>query len=141
MDKSPEEVFNAVNNVRGWWSGEITGKTDKLDSIWEYRYKDMHRSKQKITELVPGKKIVWKVIDSYLSFIKNKEEWNGTSIVFNITKKGNKTELHFTHVGLIPKIECYEACTDAWGFYIKTSLRNFIMNGNGQPNPKEKKEK
>ncbi len=101
----------------------------------------MHRSKQKITELVPGKKIVWKVIDSYLSFIKNKEEWNGTSIVFDINKKGNKTELHFTHVGLIPKIECYEACTDAWGFYIKTSLRNFIMNGNGQPNPKEKKEK
>ena len=141
VDKSPKEVFDAVNDVRSWWSGEITGRTDKLGAIWEYRYKDMHRSKQKITEFVPGKKVVWHVVDSYLSFIKDKEEWNGTDIVFEIAKKGKKTELRFTHVGLAPKIECYDACTDAWGFYIKTSLRNFIMKGEGQPNPKEKKEK
>ena len=51
------------------------------------------------------------------------------------------TELRFTHVGLAPKIECYDACSDAWDFYIKTSLRNFIMKGEGQPNSKEKKEK
>ena len=141
VDKSPKEVFESVNDVRGWWSGEITGKTDRLGSVWEYRYKDMHRSKQRITEFVPDKRVVWHVVDSYLSFIKDKGEWNGTDIVFDITKKGNKTELRFTHVGLAPKIECYGACTDAWSFYIKTSLRNLIMKGKGQPNPKEKKKK
>lgn len=141
VDKSPKEVFDSVNNVRGWWSGNITGKTDKLGAVWEYRYKDLHRSTQKITELIPGKRVAWHVLDSHLSFIKDKEEWNGTDIIFDITKKGNKTELRFTHAGLTPKAECYNACSDAWGFYIKDSLRGLITTGKGQPNPEGRKEK
>src|ERR1017187_9212414 len=104
VEQTPEEVFNAINNVRAWWSGEIDGDTDKLDAEFTYRYQDIHRSKQKITEFIPGKRVVWHVIDSYLSFIKDKEEWNGTDIVFKITRKGDKTEVRFTHVGLVPAV-------------------------------------
>ncbi len=137
VDQTPKEVFDAVNNVRGWWSGNIEGSTDKLGAEWTYRYKDMHRSKQKITELVPGKKVVWHVLDAYLSFVKDKTEWNGTDIVFEISKKDDKTQLRFTHVGLVPDFECYDDCSNAWGGYINTSLRDLIKKGKGQPNKKE----
>jgi len=137
VNQTPEEVFAAVNNVRGWWSGEIDGRTDKLGAEFTYRYQDLHRSKQKITELVPGKKIVWHVVDAKINFVKDKKEWNGTDIVFEIANKGDKTELRFTHVGLAPGIECYGKCAGAWGFYIKDSLRSLITAGIGDPNEKE----
>ena len=126
VDQSPEVAFNAVNNVRGWWTGDIQGSTDKLNDVFTYRYKDFHYSKQKITELIPGKKIVWLVTDSSLDFLKNKSEWNDTKITFDIAKKGGKTEVRFTHFGIVPGIECYDKCSNAWGSYINSSLLNLI---------------
>ena len=131
VNQSPEEVFNAVNNVRGWWTGEpgIEGNTDKLGDEFTYRYKDFHYSKQRVTELIPGKKVVWLVTDSKLNFIKDKSEWTGTKISFEISEKNNKTQIRFTHVGLVPGIECYGDCSNAWSSYITGSLRSFITKG------------
>mgnify|MGYP001282617758 CR=1 FL=1 len=138
VDQTPEEAFAAINNVRGWWSGNIEGRTDKLGEEFTYRYEDVHYSKQKITEFIPGKKVVWHVLDGYLNFTQDKTEWKGTDITFDISKKGDKTEVRFTHVGLVPESECYDACSNAWGSYINGSLRSLITSGKGHPNPKEK---
>ena len=137
VDQTPEETFAAVNNVRGWWSEEIEGRTDKHGAEVEFHYKELHRSTQKITEFVPGEKVVWRVLDSQVNFVKDKTEWQGTDVVFEIARKDDKTELRFTHVGLAPAIECYGDCSGAWGFYIDESLRGLITTGKGQPNPKE----
>jgi hypothetical protein len=137
VDQSPEEVFAAVNNVRGWWSEEIEGSTDKLGAEFEFHSGDVHRSTQKITEFVPGKKVVWHVLDSQINFVKDKTEWTGTDIIFEITRKNDRTELRFAHVGLVPAIECYGSCSDAWGFYINHSLFILITKGKGQPNQQE----
>ena len=139
VDQTPEEAFAAINNVRGWWSGEpgIEGGTDKLGDEFTYRYKPHHYSKQKITELIPGKKVGWLVLDSQLNFVKDKSEWNGTKITFEIAKKGDKTEVRFSHVGLVPDHECYGACSNAWDSYINGNLRSLIASGKGQPRPKE----
>lgn len=133
VDQSPEQVFKAINNVRGWWSGEIEGETDKLGAEFTYRYQNLHRSKQKITELFPNKKIVWRVLDSNLSFLKDKSEWTGTDIVFDVLAKGGKTEIRFTHVGLAPEIECYGTCSNAWGMLVNGNLRKLITTGKAQP--------
>lgn len=134
VEESPEAVFAAVNDVRGWWTGDIDGPTDGLGAEFTYRYKDLHRSTQKVTEWVPGKRVVWHIVASRLGFVKDEHEWNGTDVVFEIEKKGDKTELRFTHVGLVPKIECYGECSGAWGFYMNESLKKLITTGKGRPN-------
>lgn len=135
--KMPEEVFAAINNVRGWWSEAIDGGTDKLGAEFNYRYQDVHRCKFKVTEFVPSQKVVWHVVENYFNFTKDKSEWTGTDVVFEIIRKGDKTEVQFTHVGLVPAYECYEVCSNAWGTYITGSLRDLITTGQGQPNPIE----
>ena len=138
VDQSPEEVFATVNNVRGWWSEDIDGSTDQLGAEFKFRSGDDHLSTQKITEFVPGTKVVWHVLDSQINFVKDKAEWTGTDIVFEITRKDDRTELSFTHVGLIRAIECYGSCSDAWGFYVNRSLFTLITKGIGEPARKDK---
>ena len=138
VDQTPEEAFAAVIDVRGWWSGEIDGPTGVLGGEFTYRYEDLHYSKQKVTELIPGKKVVWLVLDSHLGFVEDKHEWNGTRVTFDITRKGDKTEVRFTHAGLVPAHQCYGACSNAWSSYVHGSLRSLIATGKGQPNAKGK---
>ena len=137
LDQSPEEVFNAINNVRGWWSEEIEGNTSMLNAEFLYHYKDVHISKMKIVEFIPGKKVVWLVLDNHFNFTKDKSEWIGTKIIFEISERDGKTQLNFTHKGLVPQYECYQVCFDAWTSYIQGSLQNLITKGKGQPNAKE----
>ena len=102
VDQTATEVFNAINNVRGWWSEEIEGGTSQLNDEFDYHYQDVHRCKMKIIEFVPGKKVVWQVLDNYFSFTKDKSEWIGTKVVFEISQQDKKTCLRFTHQGLVP---------------------------------------
>jgi hypothetical protein len=133
VDQSPEQVFASINNVRGWWSGQIDGETNKVGAEFTYRYKDFHRSTQKVTELIPAERVAWQVTDADLNSFKNKTEWIGTDIVFDIARKGSVTELRFTHIGLVPVFQCYGDCSGAWGVLVGTNLRNLIVTGKNQP--------
>ncbi|SHN27419.1 SRPBCC domain-containing protein [Chitinophaga sp. CF418] len=137
VDQTAQQAFNAINNVRGWWSENIKGNTDELNSEFTYSYKDVHRCRIKIIELIPAQKAVWHVLDNYFSFTADKNEWKDTKIIFEIVQKGDRTEVHFMHQGLVPAYECYQICHDAWTGYIQESLKNLIATGKGAPNPKE----
>lgn len=137
VDQSPNEVFNAITNVRGWWSEAIEGATDIINAESVYHYRDIHYCKMKLVELIPDQKVVWLILDNYFKFTTDKSEWIGTKLVFDITKKGEQTAVTFTHEGLVPQYECYEICREAWTNYIKESLYKLITTGKGEPNPKE----
>ncbi len=134
VDQSPEVAFKAINNVRGWWSEEIEGNTEKLNDEFIYHYEDIHRCTIRLIEVVPNRKVVWYVVKNYFSFTKDNSEWTGTTISFDITEKNNKTHIHVTHHGLVPEYECFEICKAGWTNYINNSLHSLITTGKGLPN-------
>ncbi len=138
VDQSATVAFNAIKNFRAWWSEEIEGNTDKLNEEFFYHYKDIHLCKIKLVESVADKKLVYQVTENQFNFVKDKTEWVGTKLIFDITTEGNKTKVHFTHEGLVPEYECYNVCNDAWTGYITKSLYDLITTGKGNPNPKDK---
>ena len=82
VDQTPEAVFAAITNVRGWWSEDIAGRTDTLGAF-DYRFRDIHRCKVQVTELVPGRKVAWHVLENRFNFTDDATEWTGTEIVFD----------------------------------------------------------
>src|ERR1700740_3692025 len=114
VDQTPAEAFNAITNVRGWWSEEIEGGTEKLNDEFNYHFEDVHSCKMKLIEVIPNKKVVWLCEEKYFKFTQDKTEWIGTKIIFEISEKDGKTQIRFTHQGLTPDYECFDICRDAW---------------------------
>ena len=137
VDKDISSAFNSITNFRAWWSEEIVGNTDKVGETFFYHYKDVHLCKIKLIEMVADKKLVYQVIDNEFSFTKDKTEWINTKLIFDLSTEVGKTQIVFTHEGLVPEYECYNVCNDAWTSYIQGSLRNLIETGTGKPNGKE----
>ena len=138
VDQSPEEAFDAINDVARWWSEDIEGCTDKVGEEFTFRGRDIHYSRIRVTELVRGQSVSWLVVDNYINFVDDQSEWPGTEIRFAISKKGAGAEVRFSHVGLVPAYECFDVCSNAWSFFINDSLRSLIAAGEGQPMAKDR---
>lgn len=136
VEQTPEQAFAAINDVRGWWSQNIEGPTDELDGEFVYDNSPVHVARFKVTELVPGRRVAWRVLENFFSFVDDQREWVGNELVFEIEPSGDTTRVTFTQFGLVPAYECYEVCKNAWGGYIKASLRSLIATGKGAPVPK-----
>ncbi|MEO3805233.1 SRPBCC domain-containing protein [Nonomuraea sp. B1E8] len=148
VDRTPDEVFAAITNVRGWWNENLIGDTavlldefvftDDSEHAGEFAHgkEGIRFARFQLTEVVPGQRMVWHVVDSYLTFVDDHAEWTGTNVIFDITTDAQGTTLHFTHEGLTAgESECFEACSRGWTFYITTSLPQLITTGAGQPIP------
>lgn len=133
VPNTPEQVFAAVTNVRGWWSEDVDGETTDVGDEFTFTDHVEHWCRFRLTEVTPARRVVWQVLDSRLDFVENRTEWTGTQVIFEITGTSDGTRLQFTHDGLRPTVECYKECSRGWDFYINQSLKSLITAGAGQP--------
>jgi len=139
VDATAHEAFKAINSITKWWTENLEGSSQKLNDEFTVRFGTTWKT-FKIIEFVPDKKVMWLVTDCYLPWNVDKTEWKGTKIRFEITEKGSETKIHFTHIGLVPEVPCFDVCSNAWSGYIQGSLLNLMNTGKGQPDRKEDKQ-
>lgn len=131
--RTANEASTAICNVPGWWTENFEGASKKVGDEFTVTFGETW-IKLRVEELVQNYKIVWLVTDCFKHFLKNKKEWVGTRIIFDISnEKNEKTKIVFTHEGLTSPLECYEICCDAWGGYLGGSLQKLIDTGKGTP--------
>ncbi len=148
VDRTPDEVFAAVTDVRGWWSRNIIGDTAARHDEFVFtddsgypgetvrEHKGIRFCRFQITEVVPGERMVWRCVDADLTFIEDRDEWTGTTVTFDISPSETGSTLRFVHEGLTAaESECFTECSRGWNFYITTSLPQLITTGTGRPIP------
>ncbi len=135
VSKSENEVYNALTNaITKWWTEMFEGIANQSGQSFTIRFGPAVFKTMQVEELIPNKKIVWLVTDALIDIpeLKNKTEWMGTKIVWEISTLNDKTILQLTHFGLTPEVECFSICQKGWNDFTK-SLEAFIETGIGQP--------
>ncbi len=134
---TPQAVHDAIDHVTGWWTINTDGRTKEAGDEFAVQFGDVHRTTQRITEMLRGERVVWQVIESHLPWLKDREEWKGTEIVFDIAATADGAQLTVTHLGLTPQVECFAQCEKGWDYFIGTSLFKLITEGAGLPDTTE----
>lgn len=127
-----QEAFNSICHVSAWWATHVEGRSEKLGDSFTVRFGETFVT-FKIAERIPGQKLVWQVTDCNLHWLKDKKEWNGTFIVWEVSSRNGLTQVDMTHLGLIPGIECYDQCESGWNHFIKESLFKLLTEKKGIP--------
>jgi hypothetical protein len=136
VNVSPLQASEVISQVKLWWTENTEGSTNKLNDLFKVTFGETF-SRFKITEMKPGEKINWLVLDCNLHWMKDKKEWKDTNILWEISSSNGSTRIDMTHIGLNSTIECFEDCTKGWNHYVKESLYKLLTEGKGVPDHKE----
>ncbi|MHB8710317.1 MAG: SRPBCC domain-containing protein [Minisyncoccota bacterium] len=127
-----QRAFEGIGRVSEWWAKDVEGSSEKLNDTFTVRFGETFVT-FKIIEAVADKKVVWLVTDCNLHWLKDKQEWRGTKIVWEASTSNDAMHITFMHIGLVPDIACYEGCAKGWDFYVKESLFKLLTEGKGLP--------
>ena len=132
---SAQKAFESICRVSSWWTENIEGSTAHLNDEFTVRFGETF-SIFRIAEAIPAQKLVWHVLDCNLHWMRDKKEWKGTKILWQISGSGNSSHISMTHIGLNESVECFGDCTNGWNHYVKVSLFKLIEEGKGEPDHK-----
>jgi hypothetical protein len=128
---SANEAIKKISTVPGWWGVKVTGDTEKQNDQFVVKMGGDSFFDFTLTELIPGKRVVWLITDCHMPWYNDKNEWTNTRVIFDLAENNGVTTINFTHKGLTPDSECYKDCEPGWTHWIKTSLFSYLTTGEG----------
>ena len=128
----PAEAYDKIAHVADWWAKHFEGSARNPGDRFTVRFGETFVDFA-ISKARPDRAIVWQVANCHLPWLKDKTEWNGTSVAWELAPDEGGTTVTMTHHGLAPGIECYGACEGGWNRHIRESLLAFLSQGKGNP--------
>ena len=103
---SADEAIKKISNVPAWWGVTFTGSAGKQNDTFTIKMGGDSFFDFTVTELIPGKRVVWLVTDCNMPWYSDRREWANTRLIFDLDENNGITELNFKHEGLTPDVEC-----------------------------------
>lgn len=134
-----DRVFAALSTLegtKGWWT-HFCKVSDGPQPVWTFDFPGSgFFAVMKVINSEPPRVLEWECVDS-MHHVKtgyhDLRDWIGTTIRFEIRDLGDDTsQLVFTHFRL-NELECIEACSSGWSFFLNESLRGYLEKGEGKP--------
>ncbi|MBL7952628.1 MAG: SRPBCC domain-containing protein [Flavobacteriales bacterium] len=139
VPRAPEDVYRAIADIAAWWTINVEGSAEKVGDAFIIQFNDpvtgrlIHRTAQRVIEAVPGRRLAWTVTECHMPWLEDKEEWKGTTMVFEIAPVVEGSRIEFVHIGLTAEVECFEQCERGWAYFLIESLQELISTGEGRP--------
>ncbi len=130
---SLDDAYKAIatrDGLAAWWTNDTRGES-AVDGVLEFRFGTRGGFDMKVLELIPGKRVLWKVIDG-------PKEWIGTKISWDLRKEGDRSVVMFKHEGWKEPVEFMHHCSTKWAVFLM-SLKSLVENGRGAPSPNDVK--
>ena len=125
------KVYDALTNRDGLaevWTTELNVNAE-IDFVKEFTF-GKETDRMKITELRPGKKVEWLVIES-------DPQWIGTVISFELSESDYLTTVILKQEGWREINDFYRFCNYHWDWFLY-SLKHYCENGEGFPYQRRK---
>jgi hypothetical protein len=128
-----QAAFESISqHIPQWWTANFEGCSEREGDQFTVTFGETF-STFVVSELIPDRRIVWLTKDCNLHFLRDKQEWKDTQIVWEFQEGDEGVRLTMTHVGLNETKECFTDCTGGWDHYVKRSLFDLLTKEKGQP--------
>ena len=133
INASTQQVYEALTEekqLKAWWTQDCSAKPE-VGSKAEFEFKgaDFYNVME-ITRLEQNKLVEWKCVEAGN---ESNKEWEGTSVIWEISDDNGKTKLSMIHKDWKEETELFNRCTDGWNHYAGKSLKSYLETGKGEP--------
>jgi len=133
IKSTPERVYQAVASEKGlssWWTSQTRFQAE-VGTTAAFRFGDGRVGPDmEIVALIPEEYAEWRCV-------RGVPEWVNTRITFSIRPHAQGVLLLFGHRDWDKPTEFFMHCNTKWGFFLGTSLKQYLETGQGQPHPQD----
>ena len=129
VSADPSMAYRALTQeIDRWWAPQ----SDVISSVGDqvsFRFPPTTWTMQ-VSRLIPGRLIELECIEANHIYEGApdtiREEWIGTTLIWELEEVEEQTRIGFVHQGLVPKLDCYEICEAGWDHYFVNELQQYL---------------